>query len=71
MAKISKVLASENQVETTLDLGDKNKDKMKNLQNFDLNFFVGKSYFDDDGLQSYSIFQPIFKSLKIFTDSID
>ena len=69
MTEISKSFASKNQVETTLDLGDQNRDKMKKLKT--LNYFIGKSYFDNDGLQNYSIFQPIFKSSKILADSID
>ena len=28
---------------------------------FDLIYFIGESYFNDDGLQNYLIFQPVFK----------
>ena len=54
MTEISKGFASKNQVETRLDLGDQHRDEMKKLKT--LNYFIGKSYFDNDGLQNYSIF---------------
>ena len=56
MAKASKHLATANQVETALDLGDKNRAKIKKLQTFDFSSFVGKRYFDDDGILHYLIF---------------
>ena len=54
VTEMSKGFASKNQVETRLDLGDQNRDEMKKLKT--LNYFIGKSYFDNDGLQNYSIF---------------
>ena len=32
---------------------------MKKLQMFNLSYFIGKSYFSDDGSQNYLIFQPV------------
>ena len=35
------------------------------LKTFDLSYFRGKNYFDEDGSQNYYIFQPISKYLKV------
>ena len=35
------------------------------LKTFDLSYFRGKNYFDEDGNQNYYIFQPISKYLKV------
>ena len=43
----------------------KNREKLKNLQTFDLSYFIGKSYQDDNGSQTYLILQPIFESFEI------
>ena len=51
--------------QTALDLRDKNREKIKKLQTFDLSYFIDKSYFDDDSSQNYLIFQILFKSFKI------
>ena len=37
------------------------ENKLKKLKSFDLGYFIGKSYFDEDGAQSYLVFQPILK----------
>ena len=36
-------------VKIALDLEDKNREKTKKLQTFDLRYFMTKSYFNDDG----------------------
>ena len=38
---------------------------------FDLSYFIGKSYFDDNESLDYLILQVMFKPFKIFTGSID
>lgn len=43
----------------------KNKEKVKKLETFDLSFFIGKSYFTEDGSQNYLIFQSIYKLQKV------
>ena len=48
-------------VENTYDIGGNNSKKRKNLQKFDLSYFIGKHYFNDDGSQNPFIFQPVFK----------
>ena len=57
------------QVNNELNLGIKNREKTKKLQTFDLVYFNGKRYFDDDG--SWNYFQPVFKYFKIFSGTID
>ena len=52
MAEVSKNLATTNQVKTVFDRGDKNREKLKRLQEFDLSYFIGKNYLDDDGSQN-------------------
>ena len=38
---------------------------MKKINTSDLSCFRGKNYFDECGFQSYYLFQPIFKYLKL------
>ena len=52
----------------------KNKTKNKSIENefkklktFDLGYFIGKSYFEEeDGVQNYSVFQPIRRYFEIY-----
>ena len=39
--------------------------EFKKLNTFDLSYFLGKNYFDEDGTENYYIFQPISKYLKV------
>ena len=41
--------------------------KIVNLQTYDLSFFIGQSYFNNDGSQNYSIFQPIYETITTFS----
>ena len=38
---------------------------IKKLQTFDLGYYRGKSHFEEDGIQNYLIFQPLFKYFKV------
>ena len=42
---------------------------MKKLKVFDLSYFIGKSYFEEDGTQNYLLFQPLNKYFKIITNT--
>ena len=42
---------------------------MKKLKAFDSSYFIGKSYFEEDGTQNYSVFQPISRYFKIATNT--
>ena len=39
------------------------------LKTFDSSYFIGKSYFDEDGTQNYLVFQKINKYLKVITNT--
>ena len=38
---------------------------LRKLKTLDLSYFIGKSYFEDDGAQNYLVFQPIRRYVKI------
>ena len=40
------------------------ENKLKKLKTFDLSYFIGKNYFENDGTQNYLLFQPINNYLK-------
>ena len=40
---------------------------MNKLKTFDLSFFIGKNYFEEDGAQNYLVFQPMYKYFKAFS----
>ena len=58
--KTMKNLTTKKQVETAVDLGNKNIEKTKKLQTFDLSSFIDKTYSDNYGSQNYLIFQIVF-----------
>ena len=40
------------------------ENEIKNLNNFDVAYFRGKNYFDDDSTQNCLVFQPVYKSFE-------
>ena len=38
---------------------------LNKLKTFDLSYFIGKSHFEEDGTQSYLVFQPLFRYFKL------
>ena len=44
--------------------------EVKKLKTFDLSYFKGKNYFEEDDTQNYLVFQPMYKYFKIIS-SID
>ena len=40
------------------------ENELKNLKAFDSNYFIGKSYFEEDGKQNYLVFKPMYRYLK-------
>ena len=40
------------------------QNKIVKIQAFDSFYFCSKSFFEDNGTQSYSVFQPIYRSFK-------
>ena len=55
-------LASKSHIDAALDIADKNREKIKKLQTFDLRYFNGRRYFCNYGSQNYLIFQSISKT---------
>ena len=41
------------------------ENELKKLKTFDLSYFRGKNYFDEDGTQNWFVFQPMGKYLQI------
>ena len=42
---------------------------MKKLKTFDSSNFIGKSHFEEDGVQNYLVFQPLNKYFKVTTNA--
>ena len=40
------------------------ENELKRLKIFDLSYFIGKNYFEEDDAQNYIVFQPMHKYLK-------
>ena len=38
---------------------------MNKLKIFDSSYFIGKSHFEEDGVQNYLVFQPIIRYFKV------
>ena len=45
------------------------KNKLNKVKTFDSSYFIGKSYFEEDGTQNYLVFQPINKYFKVITNT--
>ena len=37
------------------------ENEFKKLKTFDLDYFIGKGHFDEDGAQNYLVFQPMYR----------
>ena len=40
------------------------ENEQNKLKTFDSSYFIGKSHFEEDGVQNYLLFQPVFRYLK-------
>ena len=65
-AKLSRInrKTTENKTEYVLVKNESNK-----LKTFDSSYFIGKSLFEEDGTQSYLVFQPVNKYFKVITNT--
>ena len=45
------------------------KNILNKLKVFDLSYFIGKSHFEEDGVQNYLVFQPLNKYFKVITSA--
>ena len=43
------------------------KNELNKLKTFDSGYFIGKSYFEEDGTQNYLVFQPMYRYFKMIT----
>ena len=43
---------------------------LKKVKTVNLSYFIGKNYFDGDGTQNYSVFQPLNKYFKLITKTL-
>ena len=41
------------------------ENELNKLKTFDLSYFIGKSHFEEDGVQNYLVFQPLNWYFKI------
>ena len=67
MKNAAERLASKCQADNALDTADKNREKVRKLQTFDLSYFNTKKDFDNNGSQNYLVFHPLFKSFETLT----
>ena len=42
---------------------------LKKLKTFDSSYFIGKSHFEEDGVQNYLVFQPLNKYFKVIAST--
>ena len=45
------------------------ENKLKKLKTFDSSYFLGKSHFEEDGVQNYLVFQPLNKYFKVIVNT--
>ena len=45
------------------------ENELNKLKTIDSNYFIGKSHFEEDGVQNYLVFQPISKYFKVITNT--
>ena len=45
------------------------ENELNKLKTFDSSYFIGKSHFEEDGTQSYLVFQPINKCFKVIANT--
>ena len=70
MKEAEKSLASKTELTNALDLRDKNRGKKKEkFWKFYSSHFLGKRHFEDDGMENYLVFQPVYLFFKMPTDS--
>ena len=44
------------------------ENELNKLKTFDSGYFIGKSHFEEDGVQNYLVFQPLNKYFKVITN---
>ena len=46
------------------------KNELNKLKSFDSNYFIGRSHFDEDGIQNYLAFQTMYKYFKLNSNTL-
>ena len=44
------------------------KNELNELKTFDFDYFIGKTHFEEDGVQNYLVFQPIYRYFKFIAN---
>ena len=45
------------------------KNELNKLKTFDFGYFIGKSHFEEDGVQNYLVFQPVYRYFKFIANT--
>ena len=45
------------------------EDELNKLKTFDSSYFIGKSHFEEEGVQNYLVFQPFNKYFKVISST--
>ena len=45
------------------------ENELNKLKTFDSSYFIGKSHFEEDGVQNYLVFQPLNKYFKVIAST--
>lgn len=61
-------LATNSDFNAVLQQANKNKEKIQKLATFDLSYFLGKTFLDDDGFKNKFAYQPTFNMLQLKKD---
>ena len=67
MKREAKSLANKSQADAVLKIADKQREKSKEFQMFDLSYFNDGNYFDGVGLKNYVVLYLLLKALRIQT----
>ena len=73
MAKInfdSTVSSLDSKIAANKTKNESIEDELKKLKTFDASYFIGKSHFEEDGTQNYSVFQPMCRYFKLITNTL-
>ena len=55
----------DNKIPTNKTKNESIENELKKLKIIDLSYFIGKSNFEEDGMQNYLVFQPIYRYFKV------
>lgn len=58
-------LATNSDFNAVLQQANKNKEKIQKLATFDLSYFLGKTFLDDDSFKNKFSYQPTFNMLQL------